>query len=241
LTTLRSQIGMALTICGVLAGAARPAQASVVTLNGTGTMATPSFQFLDPTGSANVLADNATTYALAVPGQYLYSDQFSAAQANPLLGTSAPGTYGFQDSIEFALNAPASGDILTSTLNLGNLFNISGLQIRLYGWTTGSPTVPTVGALPAGTVSYAPWIGIPTGQSTVMVNFGDVPAGTYMLDITGTATGVPVNGTGGGGSYIGQLNVSPIPLPGAFALLLSGLGLFGIGGLGRRMVAPIAI
>ena len=42
------------------------AQATVITLSGSGTIGTPSFQFLNPTGSANVETNNNTTYAFTV-------------------------------------------------------------------------------------------------------------------------------------------------------------------------------
>jgi hypothetical protein len=57
-------------------------------------------------------------------------------------------------------------------------------------------------------------------------NFGNVQSGTYFRDVAGTANG------SSGGTYIGQFNLSPVPLPAGVWLLLSGLG--GIGTLVRK-------
>jgi hypothetical protein len=46
-------------------------------------------------------------------------------------------------------------------------------------------------------------------------------AGTYVLEIRGNVTGTS------GGGYGGVLNLTPVPLPAALPLLLSGLGLIG--------------
>lgn len=46
-------------------------------------------------------------------------------------------------------------------------------------------------------------------------------AGTYTLQIKGTVTGAF------GGSYAGVLNVAPVPEPASYAMLLSGLAIFG--------------
>lgn len=184
----------------------------------------PSWEFTDPTGSANVQSGPGTSTGVALPGQYIFGSAFSAPQANPLLGTSGSGSYGFQDTYIFTLPASATGDVLTATLNLGDLFNISNLQVRLYGFTAGSALPPaTVGAIPAGALNAIGWNGFATqpDPSVISLSFGAVPAGTYYLDIRGTATGQA------GGAYAGIFNVAPVPLPAALPLLLSGLGLLG--------------
>jgi hypothetical protein len=52
-------------------------------------------------------------------------------------------------------------------------------------------------------------------------------AGTYDLQVRGTTEAL-------GGSYSGVMNLTPVPLPAAFPLLLSGLGM--LRGLRRRRV-----
>ena len=185
----------------------------------------PSYEFTDPTGTANVQAGAGTSTGVTLPGQYIFGSAFLAPQVLPgqaLLGTSGSGSYGFQDTYIFTLPGSAAGDVLTATLNLGDIFNISNLQVRMYGFAAGSTVLaPTVGSMPGGTVNAIPWTGFAANQNVLTLNFGAVPAGTDYLDIRGTADGQL------GGSYAGIFNVAPVPLPAAFPLLLSGLGLLG--------------
>ena len=69
------------------------------------------------------------------------------------------------------------------------------------------------------------------GETTVLAP-EMLSAGTYVLEIRGTATGT------NGGAYSGQLQLQPVPLPAALPLLLSGLGL--VGSSFRRRVAARA-
>lgn len=215
----------ALTALTVAALQVLPAAAATVVLNGSGTMA-ETYQFTNPTGSGNVMT-SANDYALAVPGNYSFLDTFSAPQANPL--QNATGTYGFQDTYQFAITAGANGDTLVASLSCcttpeqsggTSIYNISGLAFRLYEVPLG--TQPTVGPIPAGATLVTAWMGVASNGSTV-ASFSNLQAGEYFLDITGTA-----NGTSGG-SYVGSLQMSPVPLPAALPLLVSALGLFGVG------------
>jgi PEP-CTERM motif len=56
---------------------------------------------------------------------------------------------------------------------------------------------------------------------TTVLNPTTLAAGTYVLEIRGDVTG------SSGGTYSGELNLNPVPLPAALPLLLSGLGLLG--------------
>jgi hypothetical protein len=177
-----------------------------------------------PTGSFG------SDYMLSVPGQYNFNDSF-AMQSNLLTGvTSAIGSYAFQDTYEFSINQSASGDALTVSLNLSvgtPVFDISNLQFRLYEVTSGAPQ-PGLG-IPPGSTLISAWTGTsgPSTGTAVQASFSGIEAGTYFLDVAGTADG------SSGGTYVGQLNLAPVPLPAALPLLLSGLGLFG-GGVWRR-------
>jgi hypothetical protein len=165
-------------------------------------------------------------YVLSVPGQYSFIDSFSSPQSS-VLTVAAPstvGSYAFQDTYKFSVSQAASGDVLTVSLNLGTVastFDISNLQFRLYE-VTSNVVQPGLGIPPGSTVKKG-WMGTsgPSTGTAIQANFSGLQAGTYFLDVAGTADG------SGGGSYVGQLNLAPVPLPAAFPLLLSGLGLFG--------------
>jgi hypothetical protein len=180
-----------------------------------------------PTGSFG------SDYSLSVPGQYSFLDSFGN-QASVLTGpgTSSPiGSYSFQDTYEFSLAQAASGDALTVSLNLGQgstaTFNISDLQFRLYQVPAG--TQPSLSLPAVFTPVTNGWVGAsgPSNGASIQANFASIPSGTYFLDVAGTADGQ------NGGTYLGQLNLAPVPLPAALPLLLSGLGL-GLAGAVRR-------
>ena len=223
------------------------ASAGTITLSGTGQMYWTA-QYLGTSGG-NIQSTatptgpvpTGNTYSLAVPGQYTFQDQFSTQQSSPLVGPSnaalpsSVGPYSFQDTYEFSVTTPATGDVLAVSLALGppfqNTFDISDLQFRLY--EVPSP-VPSPGlTIPSGSRVITLWqgqSGNDNGQA-ITANFSNVQSGTYFLDIAGTA-----NGTSGG-TYVGQLNLNPVPLPAALPLLLSGVAGLGVMMSRRRSIA----
>lgn len=204
---------------------AAPARATIVPVANGGSITTPSYEYSND-GSTDVLANNALLYAIdPAGGGITFSHSFMAAPgANLSNSSSGTSVWNFQDTIAFTLAGPVNGDVLTATLNLGSLVNISNLQIRLYGWAGGAGVQdPLLG--PPSSYSPAPSsvVGWQSGSNGVITaSFANVPAGTYYLDIRGDVTG------SSGGSYVGILNVQPVPLPAALPLLLSGLGLLGL-------------
>ncbi len=166
--------------------------------------------------------------SLPVPGSYTYADTFGAGSgATPVSGTP----YGFFDDYLFTITG-ATADSITSTINLGSTLSISGLQVGLFSYVTGQ-TLPIYGTtLPPGSVQVDGWsTPITSSGITGTVNVippTQLPSGTYVLEVLGTATG------SAGGSYSGVLNLAPVPLPAALPLLLSGLGALGLLSLKRR-------
>jgi hypothetical protein len=210
----------ALQLCAGISGAA------TVPLNGTGQMSC-SFQFVAPNATTPTVADD---YALALPDQHTFLDQFTTQQSSSQIpGTSSVGAYSFQDSHRFSVGAGAIGDTLVAQLGLPPTYSVSNLQFRLYDVAAATSTVPIVGGVPAGSLFLTAWKGIPSGQSSVTASFSGVQGShTYLLDVAGVADGTH------GGTYVGQLNLAPVPLPAALPLLLSGLGLFGASSRRRR-------
>jgi hypothetical protein len=200
----------------LLALGPRAAQASSITLDGSGQMSF-SFQYLWTDPSTPSIGND---YVLGVPGQYTFLDQFLTQQPlSPNLATSAVGAYDFQDSYRFSIGQGAGGDVLTASLTSGSAFDISNLQFRLYS-VPSSSTAPVGGGLPAGATLIQSWIGAPAGSNSIVATFAGIQTGTYILDVAGIASGTS------GGTYIGQLDlVSSVPLPAALWLFASALGL----------------
>jgi hypothetical protein len=172
--------------------------------------------------ASGITGNGAGTAFTSLPASGGYTNTFGASAGNL---TGAPG-YSFYDDYIFTV-ANATVDSVTSEINLGTL-SLGSLQERLYS-TAGNTTLPVLGS-PAGL--QVPWTtavgftaGTETGMFTVM-SPKTLTAGTYVLEIRGEVTGAS------GGTYSGQLNLNPVPLPAALPLLLSGLGL--LGGLARK-------
>jgi hypothetical protein len=194
----------------------------------TGSELLPSDSYLsDPSSTANspvfTTTQPGSDYLLAVPGQYNFHDSFSAQPLTQALGTdSVAGNYAFQDSFVFQLGAGASGDTLVATLNLGTSFGMSDLQARLYQITSGTVT-PVIGPVVSGQSPVVNVLSLWQGSQgldsqPLQIDFsGLTTAGTYVLDVAGTATGTS------GGQYIGALDLEPVPLPASTGLLLSGI------------------
>ena len=235
-TGLRSRgwtFAAALTAVGLLPLAAAAATVSLAGQPGSNQMSY-SFEYLNP--NATTAASVGSDYSLAVPGLYQYLNSFGQQSGTPL-ATSSVGAYDFMDSYRFVIGANASGDNLVASLGLGNIVAMSNLQFRLYkvsdsttiDGTTPTPVIPGV---PAGAQVITSWTGATgtdSAATTITKSFTGIQSGTYILDVAGQATG------SSGGSYLGSLNLTPVPLPAALWLLASGLG--GLGVLVRRRQA----
>jgi hypothetical protein len=172
-------------------------------------------QLTDEQTSLGITASGAGTSFNSLPAVGTYSNSFSGPQ-QPINGSPSP-QFGFYDDYVFTV-AASTADSVSSTIDLGTLA-VSGLQERLYKKTNNTP-VPVLGDSAGPWSATVPFTvpGIATGETTVLTP-QMLAAGTYVLEIRGTATGA------NGGGYTGQLDLQPVPLPAALALLLSGLGL----------------
>jgi hypothetical protein len=180
------------------------------TYNGASTVTTPAY----PSGTVTVVPNS--------PSSYTYGDTFTGATAL-IPGTGSPG-YGFYDDILFTISG-STIDSVSTTINLGSL-QISNLQERLFA--LNGNTIPTLGP-PAGGAIDAWTSPIGTSGMVAVLSPTSLAAGTYVLEIRGTATG-------SGGSYAGVLNVTPVPLPATLSLLIIGAGL--VGGLASTSRKP---
>jgi len=163
------------------------------------------------------------------------TSQSTYSHTLPTLADTIPGSVSasnptgseFYDDYVFTIGGSSLSSI-TATIDLGNVFSIDNLNVRLFSWSGSAEqlsSIPTIGAPPA-TPLQAWTYATGTGEVAVIDQTG-LAAGTYVLQVRGNVSG------SSGGAYVGTLNVAPVPLPAALPLLMSGLGVFG-GLFGRR-------
>jgi hypothetical protein len=172
----------------------------------------------EETSSGVITGNGAGTDFTKLPASDGYTNTLAAMTGSV---PGAPG-FNFYDDYVFTV-ANATVDSVTSEINLGTL-SIDNLEERVYS-TAGNPTLPAVTGTPAGfqtnwTSPLNFTAGNESGMFTVM-SPTMLAAGTYVLEIRGDVSG------SGGGTYSGELNLDPVPLPAALPLLFSGLGLLG--------------
>jgi hypothetical protein len=194
--------------------------AAVVAASGVAAPAQASMLLSYQETSSGLTGNGNPTVFQGTGGTGFYGDSFNAPTP-AISGSPSPG-YGFYDYFYFTVPNTVSADSITSTISLTNSSMISDMEVILYN---ASNNAPPVRGIPAGSVvaqsspiTIGPGM---TGEVEVLDTEITQP-GTYVLQVRGTASG------GNGGSYSGSLNVSPVPLPAALPLLLSGLGLLGL-------------
>ena len=199
---------------------------AVLALAGTANASTLvlSCQALTP-GTPSPGTCPATAPMYSVPGLYSYVDSFAAPDGSGTISGSNinGGSPGFIDAYLFDI-APAKADAVTAEISDGSTISTSNLFARLYtmssnpeGLVLGTPLGPVY----SGIVSTDA-----NGATTVSIGQIMLPAGAYVLEVSGTD-----NGTFAGG-YTGSIDLSPVPLPASFMLLLTGL--IGFAGLSLR-------
>ena len=159
-------------------------------------------------------ADSVTNLTIGLlPASANYGNTFSSASSTPFYDA-------YYFTIPTASTPEASTSSVTSTISLGSFLGINNLQARLYAGhsnTTGSVGGSIIS--PWGTmVNPVPGVTI---ETVVLNPTLPLVAGIYTLQIRGAVTG------SGGGSYAGVLNLTPVPEPETYAMLLAGLGLVG--------------
>lgn len=211
----------AVALAGVLAlASAAPVSAAIVPVANGGDL----YLSVTTTGSGSSAFGNIS--ALSTPGNYTYKDSWTAPQSTVVPTT----TSGFYDDFVFTIGT-GQVDSITSSVTLGNMLGISGMQVRLYDYNANGQVAPLLSTPATGSAfdSWSSTVSFPGGTTTVNVlPTTTLDAGTYVVEVRGTVTG------SSGGNYTGSLDVTPVPLPPALPILLSGLGLLAAGHLRRR-------
>jgi hypothetical protein len=205
---------------------------------GSAAAAALSYEDLATGLSAGVSPTGTATNYTSLPVTDIYGNLFTCtACGSKVLVSDAGNPFNFYDDYGFSV-ASSTIDAVSSTINLGKFFQIDNLQMRLYT-DNGGTLLPVLNNSPPGVKSGNPanggWSaplnygsGAQSGQISVL-NDIMLNQGTYVLEVRGDVVGTA------GGSYAGTLNLSPVPLPAALPLILSGLGL--LGGLARERFA----
>lgn len=136
----------------------------------------------------------------------------------------AGGSWNFQDDYTFSTTGST---VTTAGIAVPGQpgASLTGLQARII-MANGNPA-PTIGAPVGGTI-VDQWVTLTAGNTSYFsLGAGQLtPGTTYVLQIRGEATGAA--------GYGGSIAFTPVPLPAALPLLLSGLGL--VGRFARRRV-----
>ncbi len=194
--------------------------------------------------SYSITGQGGVNQAETVPPQasFGFTDSFnqeSNLSTGSNLGTSATcgplgcSAWNFQDNILFSTNggsvqAEASA-LLTNVTDLqARIIELSSLDVYTNTNTNAQTLLGAAGVVTIvdGWTNFAnPILGVDyTGTMPTVFGPGD-----YVLQIRGEAMS--------GSSYAGTIAFTPVPLPAAFWLMLSGLG--GIGSMIRRRTVPV--
>ena len=172
---------------------------------------------------------------IAVPFTHSIGDTFAGSQASgfvsqdgsPVVTATIGGLNYFYDDFTFSLpsSPQANFDAAAVTIDVGSFLGLQNFSARLYKLTNGMASlttgVPSSGVNQGWTVTSL----LAPGVSSTTVLFQGVTlqsGASYALEVRGTVNGVA------GGSYGGNLNITPVPEPGSLALLGASLGVIAL-------------
>jgi len=186
------------------------------TVTATGTGAGQTLNVFTTSNPSNGTVSPTVSYSLG--NSFNESGGVTTGSDFNLSGTGGP--WNFQDDFYFATTGATIQTAVISNL----LSNVSDLQVRLIPAAGNGP--PTIGS-PAGGTLVDSWQSFNLGaggsyNETLPTGFA---AGDYILQIRGEA--------GASASYSGTISFTPVPLPAAVWLLISGLGPLALGAFRR--------
>lgn len=182
------------------------------TVTATGTGGSQALNVITPSPANPANGDVSPTVSYTLGNSFNESGGVTTGSDFNLSGTGAP--WNFQDDFYFSTTGAT-----IQTAVISNLFsNVTDLQVRLI--QAAGNGAPTIGN-PAGGTLVDSWQSFNLGgggsyNETLPTGFA---AGNYIMQIRGEA--------GSSASYSGTISFTPVPLPAAAWLLVSGLGALG--------------
>ncbi|MDB5774681.1 MAG: glycosyl transferase family 1 [Herbaspirillum sp.] len=155
----------------------------------------------------------ASAATLNITQPLVFSTTASSQNFGATLGAAAKGLT-FDEDFTFAITQPSALSASVISIALGS---VAGMDIT--GFTLTNSTTSTV--LNGTAVSAAP-------LSSWTLTASNLGIGNYTLAVLGTVTGT------NGGSFGGNINVSPVPEASTTAMMLGGLALVGFAATRRR-------
>lgn len=180
---------------------------------------------LGPVTVEDLSANGASTYTF---GNTFVAPSGSYPASNEINGQS----YGFVDTYVIDVpNALASAYVFS--LSLGSSLGLENLTARLYDYNANGVQNLTIGGTGpvSGIIDSWSTSSSSGGIASTQLPITSLSMGEYVLQIAGLETGTS------SGTYSGQLDVTPVPLPASLPLLLSGVGALGFALRRRRLAA----
>jgi len=160
---------------------------------------------------------------------------FTSQDGSPVVTASINSLNYFYDDVIFTLpqSPQASFDAAAVTIDMGSFLGLQNFSARLYKLTNGQESLTT--GLPSSGTPIQAWTStalLAPGLTSTTVLFQNVSlqaGASYALEVRGTINGAF------GGSYGGNLNITPVPEPGSLALLGASLGVMALVSRRRRL------
>lgn len=179
-------------------------------------------------GAVSVTQLNAANSTITPTVSYSIGNAYNGAPISgdfpSTVATGAGGPWNFYDDYVFTVGASGSS-IQSALISFNTLFSgINDLQGRIIAVNGTFDASANLGVPASGNTLVDSWTNTSTvaGVNTVTLAGTTFGPGTYDLQIRGEVLG----GASASGAYGGAITFTPVPLPAALPLFLSGLGLF---------------
>jgi len=214
-TAISAVVAAGLAVAG-LAGPASASAPSIPTITTTGIMLNPStdpnnldnsfafYGYADPTVSGGLNGGTLVGPAsnVVANGPLSVANQFAFDYQFQLTNAASLASFSFQDNQNFV--------------------GISNMNMVLENSTANSVH---------GSLVSNSCVGCSNDGTSISLNYSNLAAGFYTLEITGVVSNQQINGLSNGGSFSGSV-VSAVPVPGA--ILMFGSGVVGLVAFSRR-------